>query len=254
MASGWLGPDWADVGAVMSTRAGGCSQGVWQGLNLGSHVGDDADDVASNRRLFADELCAVPVFLNQVHGKEVVRLAAADGRPGLAPRTADAAFTTEPGIACTVLVADCLPLLMAAPQGRGVAAAHAGWRGLAGGVVDAAVESLCDAASCAPGNLRVWLGACIGPQRFEVGADVLQAFGADSGAPEQPRFAAAPPQQGVRKWHADLPGLARERLARLGVRDVSGGAWCTVSDASRFFSFRRDGVTGRMAAAVWLRG
>jgi len=254
MAPGWLAPDWADVGAAMSTRAGGRSRAAWSSLNLGSHVGDAAADVAANRQLFAERIGALPVFLDQVHGHEVVRLGAADRRPGGAPPTADAAVTTEAGIACTVMVADCLPLLMAAPHGRGVAAAHAGWRGLAGGVVDAAVGALCDAASCEPGELRVWLGACIGPRQFEVGADVLQAFGADAEAAGQACFVAAPPQSGVRKWHADLPGLARQRLARLGVQAVSGGAWCTVSDASRFFSFRRDGVTGRMAAAVWLRG
>jgi YfiH family protein len=144
-------------------------------------------------------------------------------------------------------VADCLPVLLAAPGAVG--AAHAGWRGLAGGVLEATVGALCEAAGCAPGQLQAWLGACIGPRRFEVGADVLQAFGADA-ASDSPRFRRHVPG----KWLADLPGLARDRLQALGLQQVSGAGWCTVEDASRFFSFRRDGVTGRMVAAVWRQG
>jgi polyphenol oxidase len=250
MPGDWLGPHWPDVGAVMTTRADGESRGPWQGFNLGSHVGDDPAHVAANRERFAERLGATPMFMNQIHGQHVVRLSAAD-RSSSVIHDADAAFTTEPGIACTVMVADCLPLLMAAPEGRGVAAAHAGWRGLAHGVVDAAALALCEAAACDPQDLRVWLGACIGPDRFEVGADVLRAFDAPPG---DPLFKASAPAGQAPKWLADLAGLARRRLARLGARQVEGGAWCTVSDSSRFFSFRRDGVTGRMAAAVWLRG
>jgi polyphenol oxidase len=148
-----------------------------------------------------------------------------------------------------VLVADCLPVLLAAPQARGVGAAHAGWRGLAGGVLEATVQALCDATRCEPGELQAWLGPCIGPRQFEVGADVLAAFGTASAARFVPRARA----DGSMRWLADLPGLARDRLHGAGVRQVSGGAWCTVEDGSRFFSFRRDGVTGRMAAAVCIR-
>jgi YfiH family protein len=179
-----------------------------------------------------------------VHGAEVLRLQA--GAQTLA-QPADAAITTDAGIACTVLVADCLPVLFAAPQGRGVGAAHAGWRGLAGGVLEATVAALCDAAACPPSELLAWLGPCIGPRQFEVGADVLEAF---AGATH---FVPRPRADGAMRWLADLPGLARERLRAAGLSNVSGGAWCTVEDGSRFFSFRRDGVTGRMAAAVWLR-
>ena len=245
----WLVPDWpapAGVGAVMSTRAGGVSAGAWASLNLRDGVGDDPAAVAANQRRYAQSLGGVPVWLNQVHGRRVVRLTAASLATD-APEDADASITTEPGIACAVQVADCLPVLYAAPGRRGVGAAHAGWRGLAGGVLEATLEALCEATGCRPDEVVAWLGACIGPRRFEVGADVLAAFGADPAAADG-AFAAQPDG----KWLADLPRLARGRLAAAGVRSVSGGRWCTVEDASRFFSFRRDRVTGRMAAAVWI--
>lgn len=256
MTTDWLAAPWTagDAAAVMTTRAGGASRAPWDSLNLGDHVGDDAAAVAANRAAFAARLGAAPVWLHQVHGARVVHVGVEDARPGAPVHEADASVTTQRGVACAVLVADCLPVLLAAPAGRGVAAAHAGWRGLAGGVVDAAVAALCEAAGCAPGELRAWLGASIGPRRFEVGADVLQAFGAspvDGASPSH--FVAAPPRDGVPRWRADLPALARARLHALGVRDVSVAGACTVEDGSRFFSFRRDGVCGRMAAAVWLR-
>lgn len=243
-------PQWpvaARVGALMSTRAGGVSQGPWHSLNLGSAVADAAQAVAENRRRFAAALGAPPVFLRQVHGPQVLRLTPADAQRDEPPE-ADAAITTEPGIACTVQAADCLPVLFAAPAGRGVGAAHAGWRGLAAGVLDATVAALCRAADCAPADLVAWLGPCIGPRQFEVGADVVAAFGG-----ERPRFVPHVRADGELRWLADLPQLACDRLRSLGVTQVSGGTWCTVEDASRFFSFRRDGVCGRMAAAVWLR-
>jgi polyphenol oxidase len=148
-----------------------------------------------------------------------------------------------------VQVADCLPVLFAAPAGRGVGAAHAGWRGLAAGVLEATVAALCEAAACQPGELHAWMGAAIGPSRFEVGADVLQAFGAEGVSPALQHFKAHSPT----KWMADLPALARDRLAQAGVVNVGGGEWCTFSEASRFFSFRRDRITGRMVAAIWIR-
>lgn len=244
-----LRPEWdapANVGALMSTRQGGVSAPPWDTLNLGAGVGDDRAAVRENRERFARALGALPVYLRQVHGARVVRIdrEMADGDPV----EADAAFTTEPGVACTVQVADCMPVLLAAPDGRAVAAAHAGWRGLAGGVVEAALAALCDAAACAPAEVRAWLGPCIGPTAFEVGAEVVEAFGGD------PRcFVQRPRADGAMRWLANLPQLGRDRLAAQGVSRVSGGAWCTVTERSRFFSFRRDGVTGRMAAAVWLR-
>lgn len=245
-------PDWParGAGALMSTRAGGVSTGPFSALNLGVAVGDDPACVARNRALFAEAIGAVPVFMRQVHGTRVLRLGPAHVLPGAPLEDADAAVTTEPGIACTVQVADCLPVLFAAPDGRAVGAAHAGWRGLCGGVLEATLAEVCQAAQCDPSDVDTWLGPCIGPQRFEVGADVLDAFG----AAERPDVAScfAPRPQG--KWMADLPALARLRLSAAGVARVAGGQWCTVSDASRFFSFRRDGVTGRLAAAVWVEG
>ena len=252
--AGALTPDWdADathVGALMSSRAGGVSQGPYASLNLGLATGDDHAAVVENRRRFEAALGTPARWLSQVHGTRVLRL-----RPGEAaspPQQADAAIATEPGMACAVMVADCLPVLFAAPGGRGVGAAHAGWRGLAAGVLEACVAALCNAARCAPRDLAAWLGPCIGPREFEVGADVLAAFGAAPAAPGV-RFVERARADGSQAWRADLPGLARDRLVALGLTLVRGGAWCTVEDASRFFSFRRDRVTGRMAAAIWLR-
>jgi YfiH family protein len=244
----WLVPDWRapGVGAVMTTRRGGFSAAPFDSMNLRDGLGDDPLDVQRNQRLFAEAIGATPVTLNQVHGARVVRLDVADAAPGAPLHEADAAITTEPGVACTVQVADCLPVLLAAPGGVG--AAHAGWRGLAAGVVEATLDALCEATGSAPSDVHAWLGACIGPAHFEVGGDVVDAFDAREG--ERAAFF-RPHTSG--KWLADLPGLARQRLAVRGVTRVTGGTWCTVADPSRFFSFRRDKVTGRMAAAVWRR-
>ena len=249
-------PAWPDgpppgVAAAMSTRQGGVSAAPWASLNLGVAVGDDASAVATNRARFARALGARPVWLRQVHGTQVLRLDA--GTPEHPPEPADAAWTTEPGIACTVQVADCLPVLLAARDGRAVAAAHAGWRGLAGGVLEATVVALRDGAGIEPGDLQAWLGPCIGPSAFEVGADVLTGFGRAPLPADQPAFRWAPRADGAARWRADLAQLARERLAALGVAAVAVHGGCTVTGASGFFSFRRDGVTGRMAAAVWRR-
>ena len=243
---GALIPDWPAhprVGALMSTRHGGVSAAPFDSLNLGRSAGDEPAAIDENRRRFAAALGGRPVWLSQVHGARVLRLPSGAGPASLA---ADAAITTEAGIACTVMVADCLPVLFAAPEGRGVGAAHAGWRGLAGGVLEASVAALCDAAACTPSDLQAWLGPCIGPRQFEVGAEVVEAFGGGS------HFVARPRADGAMRWLADLPGLASDRLRAAGLVQISGGEMCTVEDASRFFSFRRDGVTGRMAAAVWL--
>lgn len=292
LPSGWMRIDFgpalqARLGAVMSARAGGISEGPYAHCNLGDHVQDDPLAVAHNRGVFAAQLQARPAWLTQVHGNRVIRLThgassgdvfnPADQLNSTAqPQPeADGAITTEPGLACTVMVADCLPMLLVAPDGRGVGALHAGWRGLAGagamagrGIVHTGVAALCEAASCEPSELTVWLGPCIGPQHFEVGADVLIGFGADpDSAGPHPRFKPCRPTVGSgragsvpdavsvsqSKWLADLPGLARDILQSCGVQQISGGAWCTVSDASRFFSFRRDRVTGRQAAGICLR-
>jgi len=238
-------------------------------FNLGDHVGDDPAAVWRHRQWLAEVCGAEPVWLQQVHGHRVVRLAhqagnlTVDGQLVVpdAPIVADGSYTTEPGLICTAMVADCLPVLLAAPQGRGVAALHAGWRGLCGagaemagqGVIEKGVAALCEACACEPGDLMAWLGPCIGPQTFEVGADVLVGFGASpQGA--HPAFRVAPAVQGQPKWHADLAWLGRQRLHDLGIEQIDGGHWCTVSEPLRFFSFRRDGVTGRQAACIWLVG
>jgi YfiH family protein len=258
-----LRPRWSAppaVGAAMSTRAGGVSTGPWAALNLGLAAGDDPAAVRENRRRFAAALQAVPVWLWQVHGARVLHLkgdaAAAQAQADAEP--ADAAWTDEPGLACTVSVADCLPVLLCAPDGRAVAAVHAGWRGLAAGILPATVLALARGSGCAPQDLRAWLGPCIGPAAFEVGADVLQAFGVDpqraAGRRGVARFRFMPRPDGSPRWRADLQGLARDALRAAGVTGTRARRLCTAADDSAFFSFRRDGVTGRMAAAIWRHG
>ena len=249
----WLAPDWriAGVGALMTTRAGGVSAGRYASMNLGAAVGDDAGRVAANRAALAEAIGAAPVFLRQVHGARVVRVGAADAAAGAPLQEADAAVTTEPGVACVVQAADCLPVLFAAPGGRAVAAAHAGWRGLAAGVVEAAVEAVCVAGQCRPGEVSAWLGACIGPRAFEVGADVLEAFGADAAAPRRARPAASGRRARQVARRPARPGARSARRRRRRARSAAA-AGAPSPTPSRFFSFRRDGVTGRMAAAVWI--
>ena len=236
----------------MSTRAGGVSAAPWASLNLGTAVGDDPSAVDENRVRLAAAAGAAPVWLRQVHGARVLRVGAADLRRE--PPLADACWTDEPGVACAVQVADCLPVLFAALNGRAVGAAHAGWRGLAAGVVEAALAAVSEAAGCAPTEIATWLGPCIGPRQFEVGAEVLAAFGAAPDTTDRLRFVPRARADGSPRWLANLPQLARDRLQAAGVRRIGGGGWCTVEQASDFFSFRRDGVTGRMAAMVWRRG
>jgi polyphenol oxidase len=246
---GWLAPDWpvtGTVGAACSVRTGGVSTGAYASLNLGGHVQDDAAHVAENRRRFAAALGARPVFLNQVHGRAVAKLDA--GSPdGL---EADACWTAERGIACTIMVADCLPVLVADGAGRVVGAAHCGWRSLAGGVLEALWSAMRQEAADEAGAVA-WLGPCIGPGAFEVGAEVMDAFvAADAGA------AACFRPHAAGKFLADLPALARQRLRAIGIASISGNdgstSWCTVANPSRFFSHRRDRLSGRFAAACWL--
>lgn len=246
------GPDWLappGVGALMSTRQGGVSGAPWESLNLGALVGDDPGAVAENRSRWARLLGAQPVWLKQVHGTRVVRIGAGD--VGRDPISADAAWTDQPGVACTVMVADCLPVLFASSDGRVVAAVHAGWRGLAGGVLEATLAALREGAGVDAAAVVAWLGPCIGPRAFEVSADVLKAFGALGRA--DPRFVSRPLANGSPRWLADLQALASARLAAAGVQQVTSNRLCTWEGGSRFFSFRRDGRTGRMAASVWLR-
>jgi len=244
----WLLPDWpapAAVRALCSTRAGGVSTGSFQGLNLGAHVGDEPAAVAANRVRLREATGARPVFLQQVHGADVLPL----GPDTVDGATADACTTTAQGIACTIMVADCLPVLFTDEAGRRVAAAHAGWRGLAAGVLEHTVEAF--HAEGGASQLVAWLGPCIGPDAFEVGDEVRAAF--EDLCPGANQFfrPAGPPG----KWMADLAGLARLRLRAAGVERLYGNdsseAWCTVHNPLRFFSHRRDRVSGRFAACIW---
>jgi YfiH family protein len=235
----------ATIGFMATVRSGGTSAAPYDdahgggGLNLGGHVGDDPAAVAANRARLAALMPARPVWLNQVHGVAVVDAALADGVP-----TADASVSTQPGLACAILTADCLPVLFAAADGSVVGAAHAGWRGLAGGVLGNTVAAM---RARGAGEILAWLGPAIGPRRFEVGEDVLAAFPADHAS----AFAPIAGQPG--KYLADIYALARLALAVDGVTRVSGGDHCTVSAPDAFYSFRRDRVTGRQASLIWIK-
>ncbi|XHS78342.1 peptidoglycan editing factor PgeF [Burkholderiaceae bacterium UC74_6] len=253
----WLRPDWPaaqQVTAFMTTRTGGVSRAPHESMNIGRSVGDDMAAVLENRARVSRAAGTAAVFLAQVHGSEVLHLQAHHAQPGADLPKADAALSTDPELAVAIQVADCLPVLFAAPGG--VAGAHAGWRGLAAGVLENTVAALCEAAQCRPDQVHAWLGACIGPEVFEVGADVLQAFGREPLQQDAEFFRYQPNAAGEPRWRADLPGLARERLARLGLASTSGGHWCTFSDPARFFSYRgeaRGGARGRMVAAIALK-
>jgi copper oxidase (laccase) domain-containing protein len=277
----WLIPEWpapANVRAVFTTRAGGCSGAPWDSLNLGDHVGDAPHHVAANRAVLQQAIASRPVFLKQVHGVAVehLDLSTPDGT------AADACITTHQGLACTIMVADCLPVLLTTTDGTKVAAAHAGWRGLAGvdmqgafaagqagqkGVLEAVYSQFQSSNKAVAQSIQAqkapeviaWLGPCIGPTAFEVGAEVMALF--EASQPDATEFF-KPTRQG--KYLADLAGLARARLRSLGITRIYGNdssaAWCTVVDPSRFFSHRRDAglgghafrTTGRMAACIWL--
>lgn len=237
----WIIPDWPApprVRALVTTRGGGVSAGPFAALNLADHVGDDRAAVNTNRSILAEHLPDDPRWLTQVHGNACVR---ADGLG--VPGAADASWTDVPGVVCAVLTADCLPVLLCDRSGTAVAAVHAGWRGLAAGVIENAVRTM----GRAPEGLIAWLGPAIGRTAFEVGPEVRGAFIERNGEDG----AAFVPGRGDR-WMCDIYALARHRLARAGVGPVFGGTFCTVAEAERFFSYRRDGVTGRMAALIWL--
>lgn len=239
-------PDWpapSAVRAVSTTRAGGVSLSPYDRLNLGSHVNDDPVAVAENRRRLRElaGLPGEPVWLSQVHGTAVVDAATAP--PGT---TADACFSTTPGVVCVIQTADCLPVLFCDTSGRVVAAAHAGWRGLAAGVLEQTVAAMVGQGA-SPDNILAWLGPAIGPNAFEVGGEVRTTF-----VDHDPAADAAFVAHGNDKWLADIFLLARQRLIACGVSRIYGGGVCTVSDPARFFSHRRDRISGRQASLIWL--
>jgi YfiH family protein len=239
----WIIPDWpapARVRALITTRSGGVSTGAFASMNLGQRDDDDQQSVRTNRASLRDLLPAEPKWLVQVHGVDV-----ADADKPRQPMQADAAVARNPGSVCTVMVADCLPVLLTDRSGSVVAVAHAGWRGLAAGILENTVRAM----GIASDELLAFLGPAIGPTAFEVGADVRAAFLARSGD-----AASAFVAQDSGKWLADLFVLARQRLEAIGVTQVHGGGLCTYSDPKRFFSHRRDKITGRMAALIWLTG
>lgn len=267
----WLIPDWpapANVKAVFTTRSGGVSAVPYSSLNLGDHVGDAVRSVQANRGLLAQACGTHAVFLKQIHGVDTLQIDSVTPN-GL---QADACVTAQSQLACTIMVADCLPVLLTTQDGTAVAAAHAGWRGLAGGVATAGkpqrgiLESVLESFSAlapvqrSPSAIKIiaWLGPCIGPLAFEVGAEVKATF--EAGQPGAGQFF-VPTTAG--KYLADLAGLARQRLHALGVTQVYGNdgsrQWCTVLNPDRYFSHRRDagasgngfGTTGRMAACIW---
>ncbi|HTB66989.1 MAG TPA: peptidoglycan editing factor PgeF [Steroidobacteraceae bacterium] len=246
-----LVPDWPvpeNVRTAFTLRGGGVSVGPYAALNVGTHVEDAPPAVAENRRRIAArfDLPTEPAWLTQVHGAEVLRLDA----QLQANLTADAVVTRRPGRVCVIQVADCLPVLLAAGDGSVVGAAHAGWRGLAAGVLEATVAAM----DVPPGQLRAWIGPGIGPAHFEVGAEVRERLVGAAGPAGAAKAEAAFIANARGRWQCDLVALARQRLAACGLSAIHGGRWCTFSDAENFFSFRRDGRTGRMAALIWLAG
>lgn len=261
----WITPDWpapARVKAAATLRTGGVSEGAFASFNLGAHVGDDPKAVAENRRLLkaALGLPAEPTWLNQVHGTTVAvadfseasvpartTMAAPNARGGeamaVSPPSADASVAFSSGAVCAVLTADCLPVLFCDRAGTRVGAAHAGWRGLVGGVLEETIKAL----GVPPSELLAWMGPAIEQEGFEVGPEVLEQFVA-----RDPKNSAAFQINARGRWQADLYQLARNELARLGVTSVHGGGFKCFADSERFFSYRRDPRTGRMATLVWL--
>ena len=240
---GWIVPDWPApprVRALITTRTGGTSRGAYAGLNLGLHSGDDAEAVARNREQLRQWLPSEPLWLRQVQGTAVVE---ADTTPG-SPE-ADAALARRPGQVCAALTADCLPLLVCDEAGTTVAAVHAGWRGLCSGVIEQTLQAMKLPAQ----TLLAYLGPAIGPQAYEVGAEVRAAFiASDPEGGAESAFAPGDPG----KFYADLYALARRRLVRGGVTRIYGGGYCTYAESERFYSYRRDGTTGRMASLIWI--
>ncbi|MBV1786706.1 peptidoglycan editing factor PgeF [Marinobacterium sp. D7] len=237
----WQAPD--HIHALTTTRLDGVSRAPFNGLNLGLHVGDDPASVAENRAMLTHALGLkrTPQWLSQVHGVAVV-----EARDDAQVREADACWSDQPGQACVVMTADCLPVLFTDRQGTRVAAAHAGWRGLVSGVLEATLQPFDD-----PGQVLAWLGPAIGPLAFEVGGEVREQF---VRVQESCEMAFVPSPTSHDKWLADLYQLARLRLQAAGVQAISGGDYCTFTEAEYFYSYRRDGQTGRMASLIWIEG
>jgi len=236
----WLAPDWpvpAGIHAATTLRTGGVSLPPYQSLNPALHVGDDIGRVTKNRQIIKDmlELPAEPVWLEQIHSNRVIHAQSTS-----IPLQADASYTCDSGVVCVVMTADCLPLLVCSADGECVGAIHAGWRGLLSGIISNSLKSM----GCS--DYLVWLGPAIGPSCFEVGAEVREAFAQKSEA-----FSDAFIQKSNGKWLANIYQLARIELASLGVNKVFGGDFCTVTDAQRFYSYRRDQQTGRLATLIW---
>ncbi|HAW93999.1 MULTISPECIES: peptidoglycan editing factor PgeF [unclassified Arsukibacterium] len=234
----WPAP--ANVKAISSTRHGGYSAGPFHSLNLGNHVGDSADAVRRNRQQFQTNAAmpGQPVWLNQTHSTHCISLSSV----AITNCDADASFSVQPGLICTVMTADCLPVLICNRQGTEVAAIHAGWRGLCNGIIENTLQLF-----SRPDDCMAWLGPAISQQAFEVGADVRAAF------MQQDPGAGAAFVPGVSgKWFADLYLLARQRLTASGIHAIYGAEYCTYQQTADFFSYRRDGQTGRMATAIWL--
>lgn len=246
-------PDWpapANIHAAVTTRTGGVSHIEYASFNLASHVGDSAEAVATNREILVDalQLPEQPVWLMQVHGVDVLRL---DGETPLKPsHEYDACYSNQPGKVCTVLTADCLPVLFCSRDGQEVAAAHAGWRGL----VDGVLATTLDQFICSRGEIMAWLGPAIGPDSFEVGSDVRGRFLSQWRAYGEKAVAGSFVSHGEGRWLCNIYALARLQLQALGVSTVYGGGEDTCADWQRFYSFRRDGGTGRMASLVWRTG
>lgn len=241
----FIQPNWpapSNVKALQTTRTGGVSKDAYASLNLGAHVNDDPIAVAANRQLLSAYLPSEPVWVNQVHGVTVI-----DAATSSCLENADASFTTKPNVVCVTMTADCLPVLLCDKNGTVVAAVHAGWRGLCDGVIEAAVAKM----QVPPTEILVWLGPAIGPNAFEVGEDVREQF-----ISKDANAALAFKPHGD-KWLCNMYLIARQRLHAVGVTEIYGASvnenFCTYTDESRFFSFRRDNVTGRMASMIWLQ-
>jgi len=245
----WIIPQWpapSHIRAVSTTRIGGVSSGKFASMNLGNNTHDNIVAVAKNRNelIKSLELPDEPCWLHQVHSNKVVRLY----NDTVVNQSADASYTTLPNKVCVVLTADCLPVLFCAKDGSVVAAVHAGWRGLANGILETTISTLLHFGKCKPENLMAWLGPAIGPGVFEVGKDVRDKFVEHTAEAKRAfrRILREP------KWLADIYLLAQQRLASMGVSDVYGGSFCTVSQYEKFYSYRRDGQTGRMASLIWM--
>jgi YfiH family protein len=251
MDMGLIFPDWeapTNIGALVTQRQGGVSLAPYDdgngggGLNLGAYVGDRLQDLQQNRALLSTLLPAQPAWLKQVHGNTVLDAVAVSDAP-----QADASVATEAGVVCAVTTADCLPVLFCDVAGRVVGAAHAGWRGLVSGVLENTIARMRESGAA---DLLAWFGPAIGPQQFEVGQDVWDAF-VERDADARLAFSPSPGRPG--KYLADIYRLARNILTKSGVKRISGGGFCTVTDTQRFYSYRRDHVTGRMASLIWIK-